>query len=125
MNLKKLSLAAVITVSVLAINGAVNAAQISQNTNLLCDMGQTGYAAPCKPHKHHKCPHKKAPKKAVETGAAAPVINRPAPQYAGPYPNLCPKPCKPCVPCRPCPTGGAACPAPCPAPCVPCNPCNQ
>lgn len=126
MSLKNFSAAALISIGLLAVNFTANAAQTNSN-NLLCDMGPTGYAAPiskchCKPK---KVVHKKHE---IKTGAAAPIIiNRPAPQYAGPVDNVCPAPCPaPCAPCNPCP---APCPAPCapcepcPAPCAPCNPC--
>lgn len=154
MNLKTLSLAAAISIGILTANSAVNAAQSHQNTNLLCDMGSTGYAAPivsatCKcPKKHKLNKYKKLSHKAKPiTGAAAP-ISRPEPSCAAPCPapcnpcqpapcNPCPEPCNPCP--APCPTGSASpiqpcapcdpCPAPCPVPCnpcpAPCNPCQQ
>ena len=140
MNLKKISLAAALTIGILAVNGAVNA---SEKPNMLSDMGKTGYAAPLKPY---KCPilqrtHKKKisyRKHSGVTGAAAP-IHRPAPAFT----KSCPAPCGPCqsgaaapcpVPCEPCVQQQCVpvqpclpvqpCPAPCPAPCQPCNPCK-
>jgi len=145
MNYKKLSIAAVLTVSILMINSVGNAAQHSKGTNLLCDMGLTGYAAPI----HKKQVKKHVPKKETckpmptRTGAACPT---PCPAPCNPCTtpcepcNPCAQPCNPCPapcePCNPCPTGAASpvvqpttpCPAPyqpispCPAPC---NPCNQ
>ena len=137
MNYKKLSFAAVISIGILLINGVSNAAplsphsgiQSSNSSNLICDMGPTGYAAPI-----HKKPVKKhVPKK---------ITYKPKPAITGAaFPIPCPAPCEPCVqpcvpvnpcpaPCQPinpCPTGLAA-PvvqqiAPCPVPCQPINPC--
>jgi len=135
MNYKKLSLAAVLSISILMINGVSNAAQTTKSSDLLCDMGPTGYAAPI----HKKPVKKQVPKK---------VTCKPMPTRTGAAcPTPCPAPCQPCVqpcvpcnpcpaPCNPCPTG-AAVPiiqpvAPCQTPCQPvnpcpspCNPCNQ
>lgn len=148
MNYKKFSFAAILSISILMINGVGNAAQATKGSNLLCDMGPTGYAAPI----HKKVVKKHVPKKItckpmpVRTGAACPTpcqpLCEPCVQPCVPV-NPCPAPCQPC---NPCPTGLAApivqpvapCQTPCPAPCepcaqpcvpvnpcpAPCNPCN-
>jgi len=136
MNYKKLSFAALFSISILMINGIGNAAPLSKNANLLSDMGPTGYAAPIIKKAAKKQAVKKIPCKPMpeKTGAACP-IQAPAPcnpcaQPCAPC-NPCPTPCEPCnpcpAPCNPCPTGAAS-PMPCPAPCnpcaQPCEPCN-
>jgi len=138
MNYKKFSLAAILSISILMLNGVSNAAQTTKGSDLLCDMGPTGYAAPI----HKKAVKKHFPKKVTckpmpaRTGAACPTPC-PAPCEPCVQPcvpvNPCPAPCQPVNPCNPCPTGAAS-PiivqpvAPCQTPCnpcpAPCNPCN-
>jgi len=118
MNLRKFSLAAVFSISILTVSSAANAAD---NQSFVSDMGRpSGYAAEVKPCKPCKAPpkYKKVfvKPRAEKTGAACPV-QRPCPQATAPCPSPCPSPCvQPCAPAPcPCPVQVNPCASPCPS----------